>query len=135
MKTKTNEKNLRFYITYTNLITSLAHLKIEKISSKLYISSLQFITISRWGRTCLCDVWEQQINNQKKSFKMWTMKKFLYCLELESGARLVAGYCAVANIAYIFALFSIYQHMDVKKVREKKNKKEKFRIWGFNFAS
>lgn len=63
---------------------------------------------------------------------MWTMKKFLYCLELESGARLVAGYCAVANVVYIFALFSIYQHMDVKKVREII---ENFGYGGFNFAS
>lgn len=49
---------------------------------------------------------------------MWTMKKFLYCLELESGARLIAAYCALTNVAYIIALFSIYQHMDVKKVSE-----------------
>lgn len=50
---------------------------------------------------------------------MWKMKKFLYCLELESGARLIAGYCAATNVAYIIALFSIYSHMDVKKVSEK----------------
>jgi hypothetical protein len=38
-------------------------------------------------------------------------------MELESGGKLTAGYCAIANIAYIFGLFGIYQHMDVKKVR------------------
>jgi len=54
--------------------------------------------------------------NVKK--EMWKMKKFLYCLELESGARLIAGYCAATNVAYIIALFSIYSHMDVKKVSE-----------------
>ena len=46
------------------------------------------------------------------------MKKFLYCLELEAGSRLIAGYCAATNVAYIIALFSIYSHMDVKKVGE-----------------
>lgn len=66
------------------------------------------------------------------SIFMLTLKKFLFCIRLETGCVLISAYCSLTDVAYITALVQLYQFVRITKQDKDMNVVDKLKALGIS---
>lgn len=60
------------------------------------------------------------------------LKKFMFCISLNTGCVLISVYCSMTNVAYIAALVQLYQYVKITKQDRDMNCVDKLKALGIS---